>query len=485
MMFRLTSSNIDRDSAVAGLKNSRVGGLVIFEGWVRDHNEGKAVSSLEYQIYKELALSEGEKVLQEARTKFNIEDAICVHREGHLKLGDSAILIATTAAHRDAAYQASRYIIDQIKLRLPIWKKEHYTDHAPVWVFCKDHSTHVHFEERDYYLKQARVVDQRPLKAASVLVIGAGGLGCPALSALACAGVGQITIVDHDQIEFSNLHRQPLYSPSLVGEKKALIAQKKLLELNPFIQVKALTEFVHAGNIAALIEGQNLVLDCTDNMKVKLEIHDACFKAGVPLISASVFQYQGQLRTFTGSNGCWRCTLKQTPDDTLLGNCNDFGVVAPTLGVLGSLQASEALLLLQNQTNNTTDSTLFWNLRTFEQMRIKNTLDADCSFCQQSLAPYVNLEPHGLEVSAQDLDSHFELIDIRDKSDAELETLMKPSDKKSKKTALYCHRGIRSLKWVKKLRDQGWAETYSLRGGATALSDARLSMSDEQRGQNC
>lgn len=475
-MFQVTHHPIDRDLALGSLKNPRAGGLVVFEGWVRDHNEGKSVASLEYQIYKELALKEGEKILAEARTQFHIEQALCIHREGHLKLGDTAVLVATQAAHRDAAFTATRYIIDQIKLRLPIWKKEHYTQHEPVWVYCKDHATHVHFSEDDYYEKQVRIVEQTQLKNARVLVIGAGGLGCPALTALANAGIGHLTVVDHDFIDFSNLHRQPLYCPSLVGEKKALIAQKKLLELNPYIEVTAMTEFVDSSNLSQLIQGQNLVLDCTDSMATKLLIHDACFTLGISLITASVHQHQGQLRTFspTSDQGCWRCSLEETPQDELIGNCNDFGVVAPTLTVMGGLQASEALNYLQNEKCASQSHTFYWNLKTLEHMKIRSPKNPQCGFCGKSDQKWVQSQDQSIEISARDLTGEFNLLDIRElEEDALTKILEKIIPEKN--TAIFCHRGIRSLKLVKKLRTQGYERVFSVKGGAGALLSSGMS----------
>ncbi len=450
-MFSISDKAIDRDGLHETLANSQAGAIVVFEGWVRNHNEGKQVLSLEYQAYKELALKEGEKILGEAKNKFNLHQVISVHREGHLKLGEVAIWIGATASHRDDAFKATRYVIDQIKHRLPVWKKEHYVSQKPEWVFCRHHHHHVHFTESEYYQKQTGLTDQMKLKTAKVLVVGAGGLGCPTLINLASAGVGFIRIVDFDAISISNIHRQFLYAPNLVGEKKALVAKNRLLELNPFIQVEARVESFSLSQL----EGINLVVDCTDNMSTKYFIHDACFKAGVPLISAGVFKHEGQVRTFIPKQGCLRCHSSTTPDDTLLGNCNDFGVLGATTSVLGSIQASEALEFLVNGKNATSEATLHVNIKTLSQMKIKNTAHPDCLVCQG----IVVLPAADLEV---DVVGEAKLVDIRQMSDLEIENL-----DFTQKMVLACHRGVRSKKVVENLRLQGHSQVFSLKGGAS------------------
>lgn len=113
------------------------GGFCVFEGWVRNENEGREVQRLEYEVYEPLALTEGEKILAEAKKKFPHIDAICVHRSGLLEIGDCAVWVGVSAAHRDEAFKACRYVIDEIKTRLPIWKKEHYVAGDSGWVNCE------------------------------------------------------------------------------------------------------------------------------------------------------------------------------------------------------------------------------------------------------------------------------------------------------------------------------------------------------------
>jgi sulfur-carrier protein adenylyltransferase/sulfurtransferase len=460
-MFDLSSHSLNRDKLHEEMAQNAAGAIVVFEGWVRNHNEGKKVSSLEYQVYPELARKEGEKILKEAKDKFNLHDVRAVHREGHLALGEVAIWIGATASHRDDAFKATRYVIDEIKHRLPVWKKEHYVDQKAEWVFCKHHHHHVHFSESEYYQKQNKLIDQKKLKDSHVTVIGAGGLGCPALQALAMAGIGKITIVDFDRITISNIHRQPLYSPNLVGEKKALVARQRLLELNPFIQVEAIDALVDATNALEILSGTHLVLDCTDSMKSKYLIHDTCLKLRIPLVSASIHQHLGQLRTFVPGESCLRCLSDETPDDKLLGNCNDFGVVGVTTQVMGSLQAAEALKFLQKASNSTVSHTLFYDVNLLEQTLIKNFKKNNCSACRGEL----QLEISPFDLSLTELNQDIRLVDIREMSDSDVEKFKNYSGK----IALCCHRGNRSHRLASELQRQGHQHIFSVKGGHAHL----------------
>jgi molybdopterin synthase catalytic subunit len=141
-MFEIVDTPIDADRLRTQLLESRAGALVTFDGWVRDHNEGKAVNSLEYEAYTALATSEGQCILEEALAKYEILAAVCTHRVGHLNIGDIAVWVGVSSAHRDAAFMANRYIIDEIKHRLPIWKKEHYVEGDAEWVNCQECARH-------------------------------------------------------------------------------------------------------------------------------------------------------------------------------------------------------------------------------------------------------------------------------------------------------------------------------------------------------
>ena len=136
MSFRLASTPIDSAALQRALADARAGACVTFEGWVRNRNEGQPVLALEYEAYAPLAEKEGARILAEAQDKFALLAAACVHRTGHLHLGELAVWVGVTAEHRGAAFDACRYIIDEAKARLPIWKKEHYASGATAWINC-------------------------------------------------------------------------------------------------------------------------------------------------------------------------------------------------------------------------------------------------------------------------------------------------------------------------------------------------------------
>jgi molybdopterin synthase catalytic subunit len=141
---RVTADRIEPDTLRQELVDAAAGAYVGFEGWIRNHNDGEDVMRLEYEVYEPLAISEGDKVIAEARTRFPILHAECVHRSGSLEIGECAVWVGVTSAHRDEAFAACRYIIDQVKVRLPIWKKEHYVDGHSGWVNCERCAAHAH-----------------------------------------------------------------------------------------------------------------------------------------------------------------------------------------------------------------------------------------------------------------------------------------------------------------------------------------------------
>ncbi len=141
-MFRISSTPLHPAALKQTLLASHAGACVTFEGWVRDHNDGRSVCALDYEAFAELAEREGNRILDEARAKFDLAAAHCVHRVGPLQIGDLAVWTGVSAAHRGAAFDACRYIIDEAKARVPIWKKEHYVEGASEWVNCATRGAH-------------------------------------------------------------------------------------------------------------------------------------------------------------------------------------------------------------------------------------------------------------------------------------------------------------------------------------------------------
>ncbi|HZH97503.1 MAG TPA: ThiF family adenylyltransferase, partial [Fimbriimonadaceae bacterium] len=347
-MFRISRDPI----TVEGVgEHSAAGAFVTFDGRVRDHNEGQAVLRLEYEAYDELAVSEGERILEEARQRFDVLGIECVHRVGLLEIGDVAVRVGVAAAHRGEAFRACEFVIDEVKRRVPIWKKEYYASGASDWINC--HSGEAAMEaEAAYYARQVRLPDlgqegQSKLKAARVLVVGAGGLGSSALLYLAASGVGKIGISEDDVLSPSNLHRQVLYNWADVGKPKAALAARRLLALNPFV-----TAEVHArittDNALAIFQDYDLVLDCTDNFRSKFLLSDAAVAARKPLVQASIYQYEGQLHVYDPkvNSPCLRCTWPEIPAEDCVGSCAEVGVMGVLPGVFGALQASEAIKLI-------------------------------------------------------------------------------------------------------------------------------------------
>ncbi len=142
MSFRISGESLDPAALQRALADRRAGACVSFEGWVRDRNDGQPVASLEYEAYAPLAEKEGARILAEAREKFAVLGTACVHRVGHLQLGELAVWVGVTAEHRGAAFDACRYIIDEAKARVPIWKKEHYAGGASAWINCATRGDH-------------------------------------------------------------------------------------------------------------------------------------------------------------------------------------------------------------------------------------------------------------------------------------------------------------------------------------------------------
>ena len=196
---------------------------------------------------------------------------------------------------------------------------------------------------RHLILKGVGVAGQKKLLEGKVLVIGAGGLGSPAILYLAASGVGTIGIVDGDKVDLSNLQRQVIHANDAVGMSKAESAAKRVKEINPDVQVKLHTEYVTADNIEKLIEPYDFIIDGVDNFATKFLINDACVLAKKPFCHAGIREFYGQVLTYVPGEGpCYRCVFEEVPEDGAVDTCSTAGVIGSIPGIIGSIQALEA-----------------------------------------------------------------------------------------------------------------------------------------------
>jgi molybdopterin-synthase adenylyltransferase len=231
---------------------------------------------------------------------------------------------------------------------------------------------------RQLVLPEWSEATQRALGQASVLVVGAGALGSPVATYLAGAGVGRLGIVDDGDVELSNLHRQHLHFTPDVGVPKAQSATAKLGFLNPEIVIEPYQAVFHP----EMVEGQDLVVDCTDSFEARYAINAACCAAGVPLVEGGVVGTSGLVMAIRpGETACYRCAFPQPPPAGAVPTCAQAGVLGPAAGVIGSLQALEALKLLAGLPEPLTDAFLQIDLAAGDFLRVTVSRRADCPDC--------------------------------------------------------------------------------------------------------
>jgi adenylyltransferase/sulfurtransferase len=339
-------------------------------------------------------------------------------------------------------------------------------------------------------LKEVGVSGQAKLRAARVLVVGCGGLGVPVISYLAGAGVGELTLVDGDRLEASNLHRQTLYALSDIGSPKAELAAARVHALNPEVTVHPAVLRLTAANAPPLIAQADLVIDCTDNFASKFLLNDLCVSAGKPVIFSSVYQYEGQLQVVRPDrNGaCLRCIWPEATRDGVVGNCSEAGVLGPVPGVFGSLQALEALKLLMDLPGALREELLVMDLNTMHISRVRTRRAPDCPDhvrrTNTPCIPSADIE-RGVGSLEEALQEGFILVDIREPQEVATQPAPAPHVRHmpmaevlhgtpglevAGPTLLICATGRRSLATAQVLRERGHEQVYSLRGGLAGLA---------------
>lgn len=235
---------------------------------------------------------------------------------------------------------------------------------------------------RHIILQEVGVKGQKKLLNASVLIIGAGGLGAPAALYLAAAGVGTIGIVDADEVDLSNLQRQVIHTTNDVGKAKVKSAAETMEAINPDVTVKTYRTFVDSSNIMDLIKDYDFIIDGTDNFPAKFLINDACVMAEKPFSHAGIIRFKGQLMTYVPGEGpCYRCVFKNPPPKDAVPTCKQAGVIGAMGGVIGSLQAMEAIKYIIGKGDLLTGKLLTYDALKMEFHTIKLPKDDHCAVC--------------------------------------------------------------------------------------------------------
>jgi sulfur-carrier protein adenylyltransferase/sulfurtransferase len=358
---------------------------------------------------------------------------------------------------------------------------------------------------RHLIMPEVGVDGQRRLKAGSVLCIGAGGLGSPAAMYLAAAGVGRIGIVDFDVVDFSNLQRQIIHGTPDVGRSKLASAKDRLLALNPHIQVDTYEEALSSENAFRLFEPYDIILDGTDNFPTRYLVNDACVILGKPNTYGSIFRFEGQASVFGMKSGpCYRCLYPEPPPPGLVPSCAEGGVLGVLPGIIGVIQATEAIKLLTGIGEPLVGRFLLYDALKMRFRELKVPKDPDCPVCGKNptvtkLIDYeqfcgihpaapepsaVNAASNGLDITAVELKQRLDrgdrvrIIDVREPNEYQINRIpgseliplgelprryaeLDPDDE----LIMHCKMGGRSAKAADFLRSVGFKRVKNLTGG--------------------
>jgi len=336
---------------------------------------------------------------------------------------------------------------------------------------------------RQLLLTEIGLEGQERLAKAKVLVIGAGGLGCPVLQYLAAAGVGVIGIADGDTVEESNLQRQILYTGSDIGHGKAITAQQKIQAANPHIQVHAHPVAVTPANILALIAPYDIIVDGTDNFAARYLINDACVLAGKPWVFGSIFRFEGQVAVFNHQDGpTYRCIFPLPPAEDEIPSCSVIGVLASLPGIVGTLQATETIKLITGAGQLLSGRLLLIDALSMDMQVMQVSAVSSNKNIQALQSTYEDACDTGAALISHTLLQQLPkedilLIDVREPSEHELFNIgginipLGELDAAGEKLAggkhiiVYCASGVRSGRAAALLSQKGIQPVSSLRNG--------------------
>ncbi len=360
---------------------------------------------------------------------------------------------------------------------------------------------------RHLVLPEVGVEGQRRLKAARVLIVGAGGLGSPSALYLAAAGVGVLGIVDADLVEFSNLQRQILHSTDAVGTGKVASAAERIRQVNPGVEVVRHEVRLSSENALRILADYDVILDGSDNFPTRYLLNDACALLGKPDVYGSIYRFDGQASVFWAARGpCYRCLYRDPPPPELVPSCAEGGVLGVLPGIVGSVQALEAIKLILGAGEPLIGRLLLFEALGMRFRELTLEKDPDCplcgarpsihelvdyeAFCGVGAGPAVAPDGGALEVEAPALKAELAagrellLIDVREPFEWEIcriagSRLVPLGELPGRLEELapgaaivtICHTGVRSLDAARFLRSRGIADVRSLRGGVAAWAE--------------
>jgi adenylyltransferase/sulfurtransferase len=344
---------------------------------------------------------------------------------------------------------------------------------------------------------------QRRLKQSGVLLVGAGGLGAPAALYLAAAGVGRIGLVDFDAVDESNLQRQVIFGTSDAGRPKPQAARDRLLDLNPSIEVVAHQARFTSDNAPGLVADYGVVVDGSDNFATKYLVNDACVLSGKPNVYGSVLRFEGQASVFGLANGpCYRCLFPEPPPPGAVPSCADAGVLGVLPGIVGSIQAAEAIKIVLGAGDTLAGRLLLIDALSMSFRQISVPRNPDCPVCGDAptiteLMDYEEFCGAGgvesvasvPEIAAAELKARLDagdgvvLLDVREPYErrlcdiggvlvpmGQIPAMLESVDRNSE-IVVYCRVGIRSAFVVRYLLDAGFTKAKNLRGGLAGWAE--------------
>lgn len=333
---------------------------------------------------------------------------------------------------------------------------------------------------------------QDKLSLAKVLVVGAGGLGCPVLQYLAAAGIGTIGIIDFDVVEESNLQRQILFGTSSLGMNKAVAAKIRLEDLNPTITIEAYPEKLTAKNALPLFENYDVIIDGSDNFATRYLVNDAAIITNKPIVYGAIYKFEGQVSVFNYQSGpSYRCLFPTPPKEGSVANCSEVGVLGVLPGIIGTMQANEALKIVLGFEGILSGKLLCYNAKTSETNMLK--LVKSASEIEKVLAGQADFQNHDFEafcespvvdISAEEAfqKQNCQFIDVREFGEKPIlempnciqiplnrleQNLTKINSEKNK--IVFCQVGIRSKAAIEILQKHGFDNCYNLKTGASAI----------------